>query len=72
MSSNCLKTTLLPKVGETYYNTLTFGIRTDGEVVFVGNYIVTAGEGGKLISEWQNKSEVLSSIHNLTVTKDPK
>ena len=60
-----------PKVGDTYYNTLTFGIYYDGEEVFVGNYILYAGEGGKLISKWQNKSEVSSSIQNLTATKEP-
>ncbi|MBT8307696.1 MAG: hypothetical protein KJN85_12220, partial [Maribacter sp.] len=61
---------LKPKVGNTHYNTVTIGIRTDGEVVFVGNYIVTAGEGDKLISEWQNKSEVMSSIQKLTASKE--
>jgi len=63
---------LKPKVGDTFQNTVVFGISFDGEVVFVGNYILYAGEGGKLISEWQNKSEILSSIQNLTAMKEPK
>ncbi len=63
---------LKPKVGDAhYYPTLIFGIKTDNEVVFVGNYVLTVGEGGKLISKWQDKSEVLSSIQNLTATKEP-
>ncbi|NNC35303.1 MAG: hypothetical protein HKO09_10540 [Croceitalea sp.] len=61
---------LKPKVGNRFYNTISLGIESSGQIVFVGNYILSASDKGDLVGEWLPPSNsIKSSAINLSLSK---
>lgn len=63
-----------PKLGENnFYPSVVFGIESDGQTVFVGRYILSAGDSGKMAWEWRPAAPYQQSFaENLYRPKNKK
>lgn len=51
-----------PKLGDNnFYNSVVLSINSDGQTVFVGRYILSAGSDGKLVGKWKSNDTLKES-----------